>query len=137
MSFDTRVYPNDFHCKQSNSKNRRSEIFHGTASNKALKGASKSKNDQTQEIKQFDPNSVLEGRKVTEKSKLSDMVLFAIIRISNSSKENEASVTAIKKHLGELFDKKCCEKNNKVIYIYYLGGVVNNYFLRLLTERER
>ena len=63
------------------------------------------------------------------------MVLFAIIRISNSSKENEASVTAIKKHLGELFDKKCCEKNNKVIYIYYLGGVVNNYFLRL--ERER
>ena len=43
------------------------------------------------------------------------LILFSIIRISEKSKENEASIQAIKKYLGESFEKKANEKTNKSI----------------------
>ena len=102
--------------KKANGKNINSKLLVQKAKDKKeANGASSSKKAKPEVTKKFDPNSVLEGRNVTVKSKLGDMILFSIIQISDSSKENEASIQAIKKYLGDHFEKKLVEKTNKNI----------------------
>ena len=101
--------------KQTEKKQSQSSLLVQNIKKKKETNNSKSLKTKNKEEKKFDPISILEGRQVTSKSKLGDMLLFSIIKISDSSKENEASIQAIKKYLGETFEKKANDKTNKNI----------------------
>ena len=64
----------------------------------------------------FDPADVLEGRVVTSKSRLSDLVLQSVVTVGKGKTlEDGVSVSAIKNHIFDKFGKKQTSQTNKAI----------------------
>lgn len=89
-----------------------------SGSSSILKKGKKGKMKNTNPVNpadNFDPASVLSNRTVNEKSKLIDMILYAIIKKSSSNSTGGASVATIKKYLTDIFAKPATPKTNKSI----------------------
>ncbi len=84
----------------------------------------------------FDPASILAGKNVNEKSKLEDMILYAIVKKCEGKGGNVGvSVGVIKKFLEHMFNKKMNEKTNKqinleLVKLINLGKLLNTSGLK-------
>ena len=66
-----------------------------------------SKKKEENQPSPFDPADVLEGRVVTSKSRLSDLVLQSVVTVGKGKTlEDGVSVSAIKNHIFDKFGKK-------------------------------
>ena len=95
----------------------------------------KAKMKNTNIAPDFDPASILANKTINSKSKLEDMILYAIVKKHTGNNAAGVSVGVIKKYIIAMFDKKQSEKQNKLINnelakLVRLGKILNTSGLK-------
>ena len=92
------------------------------------KAPKKAKMKNTNPEPNFDPSSILGNRTINEKSKLEDMILYAIIKKSSNNSVG-ASVGIIKRFIKDIFKKELSDQKNKQINAEFVKLTLNGKIL--------